>query len=195
MFALDWEVKKAAGEKMEEIVADMLKVKSSHLVLHIGFGKNGAQDITFTIPNGQKKFEVKYDIASEEHGNIVLEYRKTDSKGYYLKPSGLSITRADYWVHVYPMKGVLRFICAEVPVLRNMYIEFGPDCLYPLTNIWTMKPTCVPLGLCVDSCSLRSKTLSDGNPPTELIRLDVEKHIFPHVWKDIEAMDDKSWNF
>lgn len=41
------------------------------------------------------KFEVKNDVMAEKTGNIALEYYNSKSN----KPSGITATRADWWVH------------------------------------------------------------------------------------------------
>lgn len=195
MFAKDWEEKKVAGEVKEKDVAELLRAKSAHKIRGMSFSHCGAQDITFTFAGGQKRFEVKFDRDSLKTGNIVLEYRRTDDFGNYLKPSGLSVTQSDYWIHVFTIDGVLRVFYAEVSKLKDMYIRYVPDILAPDRMIWTMEATCIPRGLCLGQRHLKRKTLDDGNPKTDVILLEVKKHIFPDVWKDVEAMPDKSWNF
>jgi len=53
------------------------------------FGKDSRADIV--VPELNILIEVKYDPASSDTGNIVIEY-------YHNKPSALTVTAADYWL-------------------------------------------------------------------------------------------------
>ena len=71
--------------------------------------------------------EVKYDLYATRSGNIAIETWNPKSN----RPSGLSITRADFWCHVLqdsvwltPVEELRRFV-DETPPLRT--IEKGGD--------------------------------------------------------------------
>lgn len=53
-------------------------------------------DILISFAEKKWTAEVKYDLYAEKSGNIAIEYYNPKSN----KPSGLSITKADFWIHV-----------------------------------------------------------------------------------------------
>lgn len=75
------------------------------------FDKDGHFLFDFTI-------EVKYDIYSAKSGNIAIEYFNSKSN----KPSGLTATKADFWVQVTPDKGLY---IVTVEKLKR-YIDIHP---------------------------------------------------------------------
>lgn len=53
-------------------------------------------DIEFFFANKDWKAEIKYDLYAEKSGNIAIEFFNPK----LCKPSGISITKADFWIHV-----------------------------------------------------------------------------------------------
>lgn len=62
--------------------------------LATGYEKNH-NELGYDIAGDEATYEVKYDITSKQTGNVAIEYMNNG------KPSGISTTKADYWVYVY----------------------------------------------------------------------------------------------
>ena len=77
------------GHKAEEYILNELKGFDPTVKRVEGYEKR------FDIVGDEATYEVKYDITSKETGNVAIEYMCNG------KPSGISTTKADYWVYVY----------------------------------------------------------------------------------------------
>ncbi len=78
--------KLSIGEKYEKLLAQK-HIKYNH----IEFSKKGEWDIKYTNGNKTEYIEVKADLSAKDTGNLYIEYAS------YGKPSGLSISKANYW--------------------------------------------------------------------------------------------------
>ena len=76
------------GKKIEDII--LLDIQKKYPCAVLINGKFNKYDIF--IPENNFKIEVKYDLKSQETGNIVIELSMFD------KPSALLCTSAHYWI-------------------------------------------------------------------------------------------------
>lgn len=78
------------GNKGEDIVIDIYTKKGRKCEKSNGkINHDLILDDTFYL-------EVKYDIMSKRTGNIAIEYHNSKKN----TPSGISATKADFWVHI-----------------------------------------------------------------------------------------------
>ena len=78
------------GKKFEEIICGIIQKKYPKTYVIKGYEKR----FDIYIPEIEKFVEVKYDEMSHETGNYLIE---TEYGG---NPSGLTVTRADWWAIV-----------------------------------------------------------------------------------------------
>ena len=76
------------GQKYEEII--LKRAKNNFPLAYIQKGKFKYWDIY--IPEVNIALEVKYDLRNQTSGNIAIECECND------KPSGITTTKADFWV-------------------------------------------------------------------------------------------------
>jgi len=76
------------GQKYEEII--LKRAKKNFPLAYIQKGKFKYWDIY--IPEVNIALEVKYDLRNQTSGNILIEFECND------KPSGITTTKADFWV-------------------------------------------------------------------------------------------------
>ena len=76
------------GHQVEDDLLEIIRQKYPSAYRHEGYNK----DYDLYIPEISKSVEVKYDLKSQETGNIVVEVEFNN------KPSALMTTKADYWV-------------------------------------------------------------------------------------------------
>jgi len=84
------------GEEGEEFIKQFLINKGFNF---ISDNKNNEYDLVMSYDNRQFKYEIKTDILlskEKDTGNLVVEF---ESRG---KPSGISVTKADYYVYFMP---------------------------------------------------------------------------------------------
>lgn len=83
------------GQEVEKRVANVLEKETGVKCLFPTPGKFSPFDFAFYMPSGEiKTAEVKYDAKASQTGNIAIEVSNNG------KPSGLFVTKSDYWVHV-----------------------------------------------------------------------------------------------
>lgn len=97
------------GDVGEILVSNLFDRAGFEVVKNLGkFNKLSDFDLTINKFDEDGHFlfdatlEVKYDIYSAKSGNIAIEYFNSKSN----KPSGLTATKADFWVHVTPNQGI-----------------------------------------------------------------------------------------
>ena len=89
-------------------------------------------DVCFVLPHGSKRFcEIKTDFKAEHTGNIYLEIRNTCVN----KPSGLTVTTADIWVHYVPY---LKRLWGFDPKALLWYLQIHSQ--YRGSQIWLSTP-------------------------------------------------------
>lgn len=89
-----------AGEQLVQDLLDKVGIRYKSVD-----DKNRAfYDLVIFLPKTQRcTLEVKYDYYQEKSGNFAIEVFNTRSN----KKSGLSITKADFWVHILGDKDIL----------------------------------------------------------------------------------------
>ena len=107
---------------VEKSVALLAKDRNANIIDY-GFSPYSEKefyDVFFVVnsKDGARRFtvEIKNDIASMRTGNIGIEY---ECRG---KPSGIAITKADYWMHIIRHDGKFLFLVIK-PNLLNVLIE------------------------------------------------------------------------
>lgn len=109
------------GSAGEQFVIDIFKKYS--LLCSTNNVKKDRQfwDLALSLKDREFKFEVKYDLYCAKSGNIAIEFFNPKAG----KPSGLSATKADFWVQVLtnPMSAWL----AQVRKLRSFCDNTKPD--------------------------------------------------------------------
>lgn len=126
-FAVD----RVRGLRGEELVVKTLQIDGIECDINEDKDTNIYYDIACKM--GRKKFtvEVKSDYMAEKTGNLAIEYYNS-KKG---TPSGVTVTKADLWVHCIKdgtnltvwatsVKNLKAFIAAEEPIKK---VEFGGD--------------------------------------------------------------------
>lgn len=83
--------------------------------LDLARGQVGEQLVKRLITQEDLKVEVKSDFKAQHTGNVAIELQSRD------KPSGLSITTADYWAIV--LNNGKQVIFIETEKLRQMVLE------------------------------------------------------------------------
>lgn len=78
------------AKETEKLVAQMLLDKQPEVECSVTFNNDNRWDFQL----GNETYEVKDDQYSAKSGNVAIE---TSCRG---KPSGISVTEADWWVHV-----------------------------------------------------------------------------------------------
>ena len=90
---------------------------NSNFKYDLMLGQLKEQEIAQIFNN--KKIEVKTDFLAQETGNIALEY---ESRG---KPSGISVTEADYYAYCLPRANFQNIIIfLEINELKRMAREY-----------------------------------------------------------------------
>ena len=74
-----------------------------HFDLDLKFGEKYEDCLADILNKGKVEVKTERDIWVDT-GNIVVEIR------YKSKPSGLSVTQADYWAHIMTKDSVIKFI-------------------------------------------------------------------------------------
>ena len=78
--------------------------KNNNFDVDLDFGKLGEKHVQEIFENdGRVEVKTERDIWVDT-GNIVVEIR------YKNKPSGLSVTKSDYWAHIMTKDDVIKFI-------------------------------------------------------------------------------------
>lgn len=117
---------KRAGDFAEDLVVEFLTGKGFEC--DKSKGKNYDYDVSAKNDKIELTFEVKYDIMSEKTGNIALEYwncRKNE-------PSGITVTKSDYWVFVLTRKGEHSLHFAKVAELKKFIDDVTPKKIIPI---------------------------------------------------------------
>lgn len=115
------------GNKAEAMVQQVLFLAGISTEQETNIKKNKDYDLKATNPNFT--MEIKYDIYCARSGNIAIEYYNPKIN----KPSGLTSTKADIWVHIitnplsiwFAKTDSLREFCNNTPPLR--IIDAGGD--------------------------------------------------------------------
>lgn len=82
------------AKQVEKGIALLLKERTENFSSYT-LNDDNSYDIKVIFKNGKSvKFEVKCDILAEKTSNVAIE---VSCRG---KPSGLSVTQADYWIHI-----------------------------------------------------------------------------------------------
>lgn len=97
------------GRKWESRVCDFLNRNGIRCSL-----TQGKNNVDIISDDGSLKFEVKFDEMTLKTGNIAIEV------GTKTKPTGLSTSQADYWVHIWYSGPHLYYNVIGVQALRNL---------------------------------------------------------------------------
>lgn len=95
----------ALGSSGELLVLDIFKKADIDSGLVGDKATRSFYDLYCHLNNEKKFIEVKNDIYATRSGNIAIEIYNPKS----CKPSGISITKSDFWVHILNTKDV--YIC------------------------------------------------------------------------------------
>jgi hypothetical protein len=101
-----------SGEQGEEFVKQFLISKNFKF---LSDNKNNKYDLLMSYNNSHIKYEIKTDILlskERDTGNMVVEFESRD------KPSGISVTQADYYVYYIPKLGEIWNI--KMSYLKNL---------------------------------------------------------------------------
>ena len=111
------------GKKGERIAKEVLEGFGVKCELNEDYEKRYDYDLSCKM--GRKNFtvEVKFDDRSSSTGNVYIEYHNSRAD----KPSGVSVTKADLWIHVLPDgSGVNAVWATSVSSLRSFMKEVEP---------------------------------------------------------------------
>ena len=100
------------GEAGENILGSLLE-KCGFAVTK-SRGKNDSWDLKASLNGKDWYFEVKYDLYSLKSQNIAIEFHNSKTN----KPSGISATKSDFWVHIIPSKPVKILVCPTDKLLK-----------------------------------------------------------------------------
>ena len=101
-----------SGEKGEEFIKNFLISKNFKF---LSDNKNNKYDLLMSYNNSPITYEIKTDILlskERDTGNMVVEFESRE------KPSGISVTQADYYVYYIPKLGEIWNI--KINVLKNL---------------------------------------------------------------------------
>lgn len=84
------------GEIAEKLLIDTLNEFGFNAKKNEDHSKRYEFDVEATINGELVTFEVKFDVMAARTGNIAIEYWNSKKN----EPSGLTATKAKYWVHV-----------------------------------------------------------------------------------------------
>lgn len=85
------------GERGQDIIIEYLNKTFGYKLLNKNFDEK--YDFKMNCIGREKTFELKTDIYPRDTGNLVIEF---ECRG---KPSGISVTKADYFVTYFPHFG------------------------------------------------------------------------------------------
>ena len=98
---MEWGISLLTGRNFERYFAKFLR---EHNFEHVAFNESEETkvlrqwDVKGVYRGKEWTFEVKADIESSNTSNLVLETHQYDFKSNTFVPSGILITKADYWV-------------------------------------------------------------------------------------------------
>ena len=101
----------AKGQKGERFIQEQLKNSFGELKQSQGLVKG------CDLYNDIYKIEVKTDLASDETGNIGIEYLCTNVK------SGISATESNIWVHIFQYKKQWMYLMVTTSELKRFIKE------------------------------------------------------------------------
>ena len=81
------------GEEAQTGAIERIKKEFEGIVIVEKRSRNKNFDIKGNYQNMEIRFEVKWDIMAAKTGNVAIEYESRS------KPSGISVTQADYWIY------------------------------------------------------------------------------------------------
>lgn len=84
------------GNIAEKLVIETLNTYGYDAKKNEDKAKKYDYDVLATINGKEVSFEVKFDVMAARTGNIAIEYWNSKKN----QPSGIMVTKADYWVHV-----------------------------------------------------------------------------------------------
>jgi hypothetical protein len=84
------------GSKAEQFVLDLFNQAQVPAFLNEDKRVRPHYDILIAYADDKWTAEIKYDLYAAKSGNIAIEYFNPKSN----KPSGLGITKSDFWIHV-----------------------------------------------------------------------------------------------
>lgn len=118
---------KREGDVAEKFLLEMLEKQKENGVLSCAVNNDKDTKYDFDVfastARGLTTFEVKYDIYSERSGNIAIEFWNSKKNA----PSGINVTKADYWVHILPNNGKMNAYITTVKTLKD-FIKSTPAC-------------------------------------------------------------------
>ncbi len=88
----------AIGSIGEQLLINILTKTGMNPVKNTDKSKLKYFDIKATLKDKEISFEVKYDLYSTKSGNVAIEFFNPKT----CKSSGLTATKADFWVHTFP---------------------------------------------------------------------------------------------
>nr|DAQ92110.1 MAG TPA: hypothetical protein [Caudoviricetes sp.] len=115
----NFDIDKVSGEKAENEVSALIMEKCKQGIDHIEFnrvrenGKDYDLNIFFGSVNDTLLVEVKNDLSSSETGNAAIE---TGCRG---KDSGITTTKALYWIYSIFINGKVNYFLYETEALIN----------------------------------------------------------------------------
>ena len=99
-------------EKYEKEASEKIKIIFNVEIYEL-FNKSNGNKYDFIA--GNKKYEVKYDASSNVTGNFYIEYSG------YGKPSGISISEADYYI----ITNGKQYYMIDINILKTLCKKYG----------------------------------------------------------------------
>ena len=85
-----------AGNELENFLIHDINLKRG-LEFYKYHPNNGDYDLFSNVID--KGIECKNDLQGAKHPNICIEFGQSNVNDYIIKPSGLLVTKAEYWIH------------------------------------------------------------------------------------------------
>lgn len=115
---------KNAGDIAEQLVLEHLRQKKR--VVNCGLNEDKSKryeyDVWAETADYIMTFEVKHDLYANRSGNIAIEFFNSKKSA----PSGITATKADYWVHVLTDENGSVGYIVEVPNLKKFLDTVKP---------------------------------------------------------------------
>jgi hypothetical protein len=112
MVNYNYKLDKPIADKTETQVADILRATYNAIILE--YGHTNAWDIKAKINGKIFTFEIKEDFTCERTGNVGMEF---ECRG---KPSGISVSKADYYIYKIHSKDGVRVYIYKTSQLKAM---------------------------------------------------------------------------
>lgn len=110
------------GKAAERYTCAILKEKEIECVLNTDYERRYDYDIVACVGDDCFTIEAKYDMMSQFTGNIAMEYHNSKKDS----PSGVFVTKADFWAIILPMKGAKELWMAPTSKVLDFMMHTDP---------------------------------------------------------------------